>query len=118
MSTNNRSEYTSNEFKSYCSEKGIRYEKIVFGTPQQNGVVERMNRTIVEKVRCMLRMTNLPKSFWGEAVVTACYLINRSPSVPLGFDIPERVWTRKDVSYSLLKVFGCKEFVHVPKEQT
>ena len=50
-----------------------------FLVPQQNGVAERMNRTIVEKIRCMLRMTNLPKSFWGEAVVTACYLINRSP---------------------------------------
>ena len=65
----------------------------------------------------MLRMTNLPKLFWGEVVVTACYLINRSPSVPLDFDIPERVWTGKDVSYSHLKVFGCKTFVHVPKEQ-
>ena len=63
-------------------------------------------------------MTNLPKSFWGEAIVTACYyLINRSPLVPLDFDIPERLWTGKDVSYSHLKVFGCKAFVHVPKEQ-
>ena len=63
----------------------------------------------------MLRMTNLPKSFWGEAVMTACYLINRSPSVP--FDVPERVWTGKYISYSHLKAFGCKAFVHVPKEQ-
>ena len=47
----------------------------------------------------------------------ACYLINRSPSVPLDFDIPERVWIGKDVSYSHLKVFGCKAFVHVSKEQ-
>ena len=59
----------------------------------------------------------LPKLFWGEVVVTACYLINRSPSVPLDFDIPERVWTGKDVSYSHLKVFRCKAFVYVPKEQ-
>ena len=61
-------------------------------------------------------MTNLPKSFWCEIVQTMCYLINWSPSVPLEFDIPERVWTRKDVSYSHLKVFGCKA-LHVPKEQ-
>ena len=65
----------------------------------------------------MLRMANLPKSFWGEAVVTTCYLINRSPLVPLDFDILERVWTWKDIPYSHLKVFGCKAFVHVPKEQ-
>ena len=82
----------------------------------KNGVVERMNSTIVEKIRFRLRMAILPKSFWGEAVVTACYLINRSPSIPLDFDIPERVWTRKDVSYSHLKVFRCKTFVYVLKE--
>ena len=117
LRSDNRSEYTSNEFKSYYFEKGIRHEKTVPGTPQQNGVIEMMNRTIVEKIRCMLRMANLPKSFWGEAIVTACYLINRSPSVPLDFDIPERVWIGKDVSYSYFKVFGCKVFVHVPKEQ-
>ena len=59
---NHRGEYTSNEFKSYCSEKGIKHKKTIPGTPQQNGVAERMNCTIVEKVKCMLRMTNLPKS--------------------------------------------------------
>ena len=61
--SDNRGEHTSNEFKSYYSEKGIRHEKTIPGTPQQNGVVERMNRIIVEKIRCMLRMDNLPKSF-------------------------------------------------------
>ena len=117
LRSDNGGEYTSNEFKSYCFEKDIRHEKTVPGTPQQNGMTEKMNRTTVEKIRCILRMPNLPKSFWGEAIVTACYLINRSPSVSLGFDIPERVWIGKDVSYSYLKVFGCKAFVHVPKEQ-
>uniref|UniRef100_A0A2N9IAG3 CCHC-type domain-containing protein n=1 Tax=Fagus sylvatica TaxID=28930 RepID=A0A2N9IAG3_FAGSY len=89
----------------------------VLGTPIHNGVAKRINRTIVEKVRCMLRMAKLPKSFWVEAVQTACYLINRSPSISLDFDIPERVWTEEDVSYAHLKVFGCKTFAHVPKEQ-
>jgi len=65
----------------------------------------------------MLRMTNLFKSFWCETVQIACYLINQSTLVPLEFDIPKRVWTGKDVSYSHLKVFGCKTFAHVPKEQ-
>ena len=62
-----------------------------FLVPHKNGVVERMNSTIVEKIRCRLRMATLPKSFWGEAIVIECYLINRSPSVPLDFDISERV---------------------------
>ena len=50
-------------------------------------------------------------------VQTVCYLINQSPSVPLEFDMPERVWTWKVVSYPHLKVFGCKAFAHMPKEQ-
>ena len=117
LRSDNGGEYTSNEFKSYCSEKGIKHEKTILSTPQQNEVAERMNHTIIEKIKCMLRIANLPKSFWGEAIVTACYLINRSPSFPLNFDIPKRVWTEKDVFYSHLKVFGCKALVHVPKEQ-
>ena len=63
LRSDNGGEYTSNEFKSYCSEKGIRHEKTIPSTSQQNGVAERMNHTIVEKIRCMLRMANLPKSF-------------------------------------------------------
>lgn len=116
LRTDNGGEYTSKVFKDYCSKHGIRHEKIVPGTPQHNGVAERMNRTIMEKVRSMIRMAGLSKSFWGEAVRIACYLINRSPSAPLNFDIPEKVWAGKDVSYSHLKVFGCKAFAHVPKE--
>uniref|UniRef100_A0A2N9FX16 Integrase catalytic domain-containing protein n=1 Tax=Fagus sylvatica TaxID=28930 RepID=A0A2N9FX16_FAGSY len=103
LRTDNGGEYTSNEFENYCSEYGIRHEKTVPDTPQHNGVAERINCTIVEKVRCMLRMAKLPKSFWAEDVQTACYLINRSPSVPLDFDIPERVWTGEDASYAHLK---------------
>ena len=71
----------------------------------------------MEKVRCMLKLAKLPKSFWGEVVNTAVRLINRSPSVPLDFDIPQRVWVGKNVPYSHLKVFGCKAFMHVPKEE-
>ena len=73
LCTNNGGEYTSNEFVAYCDSRG-RHEKIVPGTPQHNGVAERMNRTIMERVRCMLRMAKLPKPFWSEVVRTACYL--------------------------------------------
>jgi hypothetical protein len=116
LRSDNGGEYTSREFSAYCAEYGIRHEKTVPRTPQHNGVAERMNRTIVEKVRCMLSMAKLPKPFWGEAVLTACYLINRSPTVPLNFEVPEKIWSGKDISYSHLKVFGCKAFAHVSKE--
>lgn len=62
-------------------------------------------------------MTNRPKPFWGKVLYGAYYVINRSPLIPLKNDILEKVWTRKDVNYFHLKVFGCKDFVHIPKEQ-
>ncbi|KAL0307917.1 UNVERIFIED_CONTAM: Retrovirus-related Pol polyprotein from transposon TNT 1-94 [Sesamum calycinum] len=65
--------------------------------PQQNGVAERMNRTLLNKVRCLLISSGLSKTFWGEALSTAVYLINRSPSVPLLGKIPE--YTSEPFSY-------------------
>ena len=115
--SDNGSEYTSREFETYCTKNGIRHEKTVPSTPQHNGVAEMMNHTIIEKVRCMLKTIKLPEVFWGETAQTTCYLINRSPSGPLNFEVPEKVWTGKDVFYSHLRVFGCKTFVHIPKEQ-
>ena len=117
LRSGNGGEYIFHEFKNYCSEHGIRHEKTVIGTTQHNSVVERINRTIMEKVRCMLRMAKLPNPFWDEAIQMVCYLINRSLFVSLGFDIPERVWSGHDISYSHLMVFGCKAFAHVCKEQ-
>lgn len=104
-------------FESYYKSYGIRLEKTVPNTPQKNGVVERMNRSITERVRCMLSNAKLPKSFWGEAMRTAVDLINLSPSVPLDSDIPKRVWTGKEVSYKHLRVFGCRAFVYIPKDE-
>ena len=104
-------------FENYCRFHGIRLEKTVPKTPQQNGVAERMNRTIEERIRCMLSHAKLPKSFWGEAMRTTVDLINLSPSVPLQGDVPERVWRGKDISYNHLRVFGCKAFVHIPKDE-
>ena len=65
----------------------------------------------------MFSHSKLPKSFWGEAMRTSIDLINLSPLVPLKGDVLERVWTRKDVSYDHLRVFGCREFVHIPKDE-
>ena len=98
LRTDNGGEYISQEFRDYCSKHGIWHEKTVSFTPQHNGVAERMNRTIVEKVRCMLRATKLPKSFWGATVLTSCYLINKSPSALLEFDVPKKAWTSKEIS--------------------
>ena len=67
--------------------------------------------------RCMLSHAKLPKSFWGEGMRTTIDLINLSPLVPLNGDVPERVWKGKDVSYDHLRVFGCRAFVYIPKDE-
>ena len=104
-------------FEQYCRSHGIRLEKTVPKTPQQNGVAERMNRTICYRIRCMLSHAKLPKSFWGEAMRTTVDLINLSPSYPLEGDIPKKVWTGKFVSFEHLRVFGCRALVHVPRDE-
>ncbi|GKA91695.1 retrovirus-related pol polyprotein from transposon TNT 1-94, partial [Tanacetum coccineum] len=87
--------------------------KTVPETPQQNGVAERMNQTLNERANPMRLHVRLPKMFWEYSVTTAAYLINRGPSVPLGFQITEEEWQGKEVSLAHLKVFGCDSYVKV-----
>ena len=63
--------------------------RIVLGKGRQNGIAERMNRTLSERARSMRIYCGLPKTLWADAVSTTAYLINRGPSAPLGFKIPE-----------------------------
>ena len=88
-------------------------EKTIPSTPQQNGVAERMNRTLNERARSMRLHAGLPKFFWADAISTVAYLINRGPSVPLNGELPEEVWTGKEVTLLHLRVFGCVSYVHV-----
>uniref|UniRef100_A0A2N9ESU1 CCHC-type domain-containing protein n=1 Tax=Fagus sylvatica TaxID=28930 RepID=A0A2N9ESU1_FAGSY len=102
--------------REFCAANGIRMEKTIPRTPQQNGVAERMNRTLNERARSMRLHAGLPETFWADAVNTAAYLINRGPSVPLEFRIPEEVWSGKEVNLSYLKVFGCVSYVHIDSD--
>ncbi|BBG92903.1 transposable element gene [Prunus dulcis] len=76
--TNHGSEFENSQFLKFCEEMGIKHEFSAPITPQQNGVVERKNRVLVEMARVMLNSKNLAKHFWAEAVSTACYISNRS----------------------------------------
>ncbi|RVW83457.1 Retrovirus-related Pol polyprotein from transposon TNT 1-94 [Vitis vinifera] len=96
---------------------GIRHQKTPPKTPQLNGLAERMNRTLVERVRCLLSQSQLPRSFWGEALNTVVHVLNLTPCVPLEFDVPDRIWSNNEISYDHLRVFGCKAFVHIPKDE-
>ena len=79
----------------------------------KNGVAERMNRTIILRARCMLSNARMNRRFWAEAANTACYLINRSPSIPLNKKTPIEVWSGMPADYSQLRVFGCTAYAHV-----
>ena len=117
LRSDNGGEYTSNNFAKFCAEKGISHEFTVPYCPQQNGVAERMNRTIMEGARSMLYQAKLPLEFWAEACSTAVYLHNRSLTTALKDETPfERLFGRRP-DISQLKVFGCVSYVHVPDNQ-
>ena len=83
LRTDRGGEFTSNEFKSLCELHGIRKFLTVAGSPQQNGVIKRKNRTILNMARSMLKSKNMLEEFWAEVVACAMYVSNRSPTKSL-----------------------------------
>lgn len=79
MRSNNGGEFVNRKFAKLCEEDGIIHQTMIAYNPQQNGVAERYNRTILERTRCMLIDSDLPEKFWTEVVNTAVYFINRIP---------------------------------------
>jgi len=117
LRSDNGGEYTSKEFENFLKAHGIRHQLTVPHTPQQNGVAERTNRTLVEKVRCMLFESKLDKRFWAEAMNTAIYLKNISPTAAVSGAVPEGLWRNEKIDISHLRVFGCRAQVKLPKEK-
>lgn len=103
LRTDNGLELCNREFDGCCSESGIARHMTIAHTPQQNGLVERMNRTILERVRSILSESGLPKVFWAEAVNTSVHLINRMPSTAIEGKIPEEVWSKIVPGFSHLR---------------
>lgn len=118
LRTDNGGEYISGAFKSYLETHGISHQLTIAYTPQQNGVSERMNRTLMDLVRSMLQSAKLDKSFWAEALATAVYIRNRvtSHSLPEGIT-PYHRWMNKPPSFSHIRVFGCHCWYVIPKSK-
>ena len=116
LKSDNGGEYTSRDFEQFCKQRGITHELTVPRTPQQNGIAERMNRTLFETARSMLCHAKMPLRFWADAVNTAAYLRNRSPTTALNGHTPYEIWFGKKPNVSHLRVFGCNGYVHIPKE--
>ena len=118
LRSDNGTEYRNDQFSYFCKKEGISRHFTVRDTPQQNEVVERMNRTLLEKVRCMLSNAGLGKQFWADAVMYASHLINCLPSTALNDKTPLEVWSGKPINdYDTLHVFGSTAYYHVKESK-
>ena len=117
LRTDNGGEYMSTEFETFLKAEGIKHEYSIPKTPEQNGVSERMNCTLVEAVRSMLDDSKLPHRFWAEALATAAYLVNRSPTKTLGDKTPFEAWFGKKPCVKHIRVFGCVAYSHISKDE-
>ena len=116
LRTDRGGEFTSKLFDDFCEAHGIRRFLTVPRSPQQNGVVERKNRTILDMVRSMLKSKHMPKEFQAEAVACAVYLSNRSPTRSLQKATPQEKWSGWKTTLSHIRVFSSIAYVHVPDE--
>lgn len=114
LRSDNGTEYTSNKMMSFMQENGILHQKTAPYTPQQNGKAERMNRTLVEKAKCLLFDADLPKRFWAEAVNMAAFLVNNT-FMDKNDKTPNEIFYGKEVDMSDLKFFGSKVMAQIPK---
>jgi transposase InsO family protein len=104
-----KGEFTIGHFREYCAELGIRRELITPYSPQQNGVVERRNQSVMAVARCMMKAEHLPNIFGGggEAINCVVYLLNRVVSKSTGGKNPYELWTGSKPAMNHLKVFRC-----------
>lgn len=112
----NGGEFTSRNFKDFAKSKGIHLEYTMSYSPQMNGKAERMNRTLLNMIRTKIIDSGVPKTLWGEALMSSVYE-NRTPTWVLDKgETPSLKWHgRNDISK--LKVFGCRAwYVQLPKE--
>jgi hypothetical protein len=117
LRSDNGGEYTSKEFINFCIEAGIKKELTVPYNPQQNGVAERKNRTIIEATKAMIHDQSLPMTLWAEACMTAVYVQNCSHHQSLKIITPEEAFTKEKPEIGHFRIFGCPVYLHVPKEK-
>ena len=105
LRSNQGGEYMDEDFRSYLTDNGILSQLTAPGTPQQNGVAERRNMTMLDMMRSMLSNSSLLKSFWGYALQTTVYLINRVPSKSIP-KTPFELWTSHKLSLRHIRILG------------
>ncbi|GJR09443.1 retrovirus-related pol polyprotein from transposon TNT 1-94 [Tanacetum coccineum] len=105
--TDRGTEFLNKTLNAFFKEEGIEHQTSTPRTPEQNGVVERRNRTLVEAARTMLSASKLPLFFWAEAIATACYTQNRSIIIPTHEKTAYHIINDRKPSIKHLHIFGC-----------
>ncbi|MCO5546677.1 hypothetical protein L7F22_000112 [Adiantum nelumboides] len=116
LCTDQGGEYMSGAFKDFLGKKGIKHQCTMPYTPQQNGIAERKNRSLMKMARCMLKAKSLPHKVWMEAVACAAHVLNRCPTHALKTITPYEALYDKKPSVSYLRVFGCLAYAHIPQQ--
>jgi len=104
-------EFLAGAFREICEQAGIKRQFTAPYSPQQNGVVERRNRTVMEMSRALLKSMRVPGRLWGEAVRHSVHLLNRLPTKAMGYRTPFEAWSGRRPQLGHLKVFGCTAHV-------
>lgn len=117
LMSDNGGEYVSLEFEDYLKKQGIKARRTNVETPQENGIAERYNRTLMDTVRAMLAEAKCDKSLWAEAVKAANYIRNRCPTAALDGMVPQQAWSGRKPDVSHMRVFGSTVYVGIPKQQ-
>ena len=117
LRTDRGGEFTSNEFREFCKTHGITRQLTAAFTPQQNGVAERKNRTIMNAVRSMLSEKQVPKEFWSEATRWSVHIQNRSPTAAIEDMTPEEAWSGSKPEVEYFRIFGCIAYAHIPDQK-
>jgi hypothetical protein len=116
LQSDNGGEYKSQAFMNFCEDHGIARQFTNSYTPEQNGIFERKNRTLVESARSMLQTAKLPNSIWADAIATACHIQNRSFISNLDNITPLTMWCGKIPDLSYLIFFGSPRYAHIPDD--
>ncbi|KAF2295179.1 hypothetical protein GH714_031933 [Hevea brasiliensis] len=114
LRTDRGGEFNSTEFTDFCKQQGVKRQLTMAYTPQQNGVAERKNQTVMNLVRAILTEKQIPKVFWPEAVQWTFHILNRSPTLAVKDKTPEEAWSGEKPSVDYFRVFGCVGHVHIP----
>ena len=113
--SDNGGEYTSSQFVKFCNCASTERQLILPYIPQQNGVSEKKNKTIMEINKCLLLEKKIPNDLWVEVVNTSVYLLNRLPTNTLQDMTPFEAWCGNKPSIHHLRIFGCIFYYQVPK---